>query len=71
MGNILTHKSKLIGGIGNNNYEKQYCQGNRVYDPNGIACTLTANGGGYGRHCGLILVEKNAQRILHNEISTN
>ena len=33
---------KLIGGIGEINFGKQYRQGNRVYDGNGIAMALTA-----------------------------
>lgn len=41
----------LVGGIGENNFGKQYRQGNRVYDANHIAMCLTAqpvgNAGGY------------------------
>lgn len=44
-------KPKLIGGVGEINFGKQYRQGNRVYDSNEIAMCLTAqpigNSGGY------------------------
>lgn len=33
-------------------------QGNRVYDPNGLSVTLSANGGGRGAKTGLYLVDK-------------
>ena len=33
---------KLVGGIGEMNFGKQYRQGNRVYDSNSIAMCLTA-----------------------------
>lgn len=40
-----------IGGIGKKNYGKQYRQGNRIYDSEGIAMALTSsslgNAGGY------------------------
>lgn len=42
---------KLVGGIGEKNFGKQYRQGNRVYDSDEIAMTLNAqpvgNAGGY------------------------
>ena len=42
---------KLVGGIGEINFGKQYRQGNRVYDANEVAMCLTAspigNAGGY------------------------
>lgn len=44
-------KPKLIGGIGEINFGKQYRQGNRVYSSNCIAMALNAqpvgNAGGY------------------------
>lgn len=44
-------KAKLVGGIGEINFGKQYKQGNRVYDANEVAMCLTAsplgNTGGY------------------------
>ena len=36
-------KPKLLGGLGEINYGKQYRQGNRVYDSNEIDMALTAN----------------------------
>lgn len=39
---IVKSKPKLVGGIGKINFGKQYRQGNRVYDSNGIAMCLTA-----------------------------
>lgn len=42
---------KLIGGIGEINFGRQYRQGNRVYDSESVAMALTAqplgNMGGY------------------------
>src|SRR5690625_7949917 len=42
---------KLVGGVGEINFGKQYRQGNRVYDGNNIAMCLNAqpvgNAGGY------------------------
>lgn len=39
---IVKSKPKLVGGIGQINFGKQYRQGNRVYDSNEIAMCLTA-----------------------------
>lgn len=36
-------KPKLLTGFGEINFGKQYRQGNRVYDSEGIAMALTAN----------------------------
>ena len=47
----------LADGIGEINFGKQFRQGNRVYDSNGIACSLTTNGGGIGSYTGLYIVE--------------
>lgn len=41
-----------VGHIGNSN-----SQGNRVYDPEGKSCTLSANGGGLGAKTGLYQVK--------------
>ena len=38
----IAEKPVLIGGIGEKNFGKQYRQGNRVYDSNGIAMCLTS-----------------------------
>ena len=46
-----TNVTKLVGGVGEINFGKQYRQGNRVYDADYIAMALTAqplgNAGGY------------------------
>ena len=51
MENKAEKKPILVGGFGEINFGKQYRQGNRVYDSNGIAMCLTAqplgNTGGY------------------------
>ena len=38
----IAEKPVLVGGIGEKNFGKQYRQGNRVYDSNGIAMCLTS-----------------------------
>ena len=38
----IYEKPVLVGGIGEKNFGKQYRQGNRVYDSNGIAMCLTS-----------------------------
>lgn len=55
----------FVGGIESNKWlddgkslSRNFKQGYRVYDSNGIACSLTVNGGGFGSHTGLYLVEK-------------
>lgn len=49
--NEVKDKPKLVGGIGEINYGKQFRQGNRVYSADHIAMCLTAqplgNIGGY------------------------
>lgn len=48
---VIEPEPKLVGGIGEKNFGKQYRQGNRVYDSNAIAMALNAqpvgNTGGY------------------------
>jgi DNA (cytosine-5)-methyltransferase 1 len=48
---VLEPEPKLVGGIGEKNFGKQYRQGNRVYDSEAIAMALNAqpvgNAGGY------------------------
>ena len=56
MKNKAGEKPILVGGFGEINFGKQYRQGNRVYDSNGIACSLTTNGGGLGSYTGLYTV---------------
>lgn len=51
----------FVGGIGNKwlengkEYSRNYKQGNRIYSPEGIATSLTSNGGGLGGCSGLYL----------------
>ena len=53
-------KPKLIGGIGEKNFGKQYRQGNRVYDSDAIAMCLTASTlGNAGGNSYLYKVENN------------
>lgn len=59
---IESNKLKFVGGINNKDWvgdgkqlSRNYPQGNRVYDPNGIACSQTAQGGGIGSYTGLYL----------------
>lgn len=40
---IIDDKPKLIGGIGETNFGKQYRQGNRIYDSNSIAMALLSS----------------------------
>lgn len=56
-------KLDFVGGIGdkdwvgdNKKLSRNYPQGNRVYNSNGIACSQTSNGGGLGGPTGLYLV---------------
>ena len=37
-------------------------QGNRVLDPNGISCTLTGNGGGWGAKTGLYFIDQSTTK---------
>ena len=60
---LETNTLNFIGGIGdkdivgdNKKLSRNYPQGNRVYDTNGIACSQTSNGGGIGGKTGLYLV---------------
>ena len=55
----------FVGGIESNKWlddgkslSRNFKQGYRVYDSNGIACSLTTNGGGIGSYTGLYIVEK-------------
>ena len=38
-------------------------QGGRVYDPNGLSCTITASGGGLGTRTGLYLIDNKIRRL--------
>ena len=53
-------KPKLVGGIGEINFGKQYRQGNRVYDSKTIAMAITSQPlGNLGGYSYLYLVEVN------------
>lgn len=61
---ILIDKLNFVGGIGEKDWagdgkklSRNYPQGNRVYDENGIACSQTSNGGGLGGPTGLYLTD--------------
>ena len=64
---IISNDLKFIGGIDtskkwiDNDAElsRNYSQGNRVYDSEGIACSQTAQGGGIGSYTGLYLENLN------------
>lgn len=54
----VTRIPKLIGGMGEINFGKQYRQGNRVYDSNHVAMALMAQPiGNLGGYSYLYLVE--------------
>lgn len=51
---------KLVGGVGEINFGKQFRQGNRVYDADYIAMALTAQPlGNMGGYSCLYLINKN------------
>ncbi|WP_435528559.1 DNA (cytosine-5-)-methyltransferase [Halalkalibacter oceani] len=65
------NKLNFVGGIGEKDWvgdgkglSRNYPQGNRVYDSNGIAASQTANGGGLGGKTGLYLENNFAIRKL-------
>lgn len=70
---IIDNELKFIGGIGGKRledgkaYSRNYTQGNRVYDSNGICATLTALGGGIGGNTGLYQVNKD-EEVASNDI---
>jgi len=56
----------FVGGIESNKWldngkdlSRNYKQGYRVYDSDGIACALTTQGGGLGGYSGLYLIKNN------------
>lgn len=52
-------KPKLVGGIGEKNFGKQYRQGNRIYDASQIAmCVLAQPVGNTGGYSYLYLIKK-------------
>ena len=61
---IIIDTLDFVGGIGNKDWvgdnkklSRNYPQGNRVYNSEGIACSQTSNGGGLGGPTGLYLVD--------------
>lgn len=55
-------KPRLMGGIGEINFGKQYRQGNRVYDASKIAmCVLAQPVGNAGGYSYLYLIKRNNQ----------
>ena len=63
---------KFVGGIGEKDWvgdgkglSRNYPQGNRVYDAEGVACSQTANGGGIGSNTGLYLTNKDDELIKY------
>lgn len=61
LGGIDTGKKWLEDG---KTYSRNFKQGNRVYSPEGIACSQTANGGGLGGATGLYAVYDPYNRTL-------
>lgn len=58
----------FVGGIGekdlvgdDKNLSRNFPQGNRVYDSNGLACSQTSNGGGLGGPTGLYIVGEDVE----------
>lgn len=61
-------KPKLIGGIGEKNFGKQYRQGNGIYDAQKIAmCVLAQPVGNTGGYSYLYLVKKKHNQEKKNE----
>jgi DNA (cytosine-5)-methyltransferase 1 len=57
---IIEEKPILVGGVGEINFGKQYRQGNRIYDSNGIAMCLTSQPvGNAGGNSYLYKIEEN------------
>lgn len=59
-------KPKLMGGIGEINFGKQYRQRNRIYDAAAIAmCVLAQPVGNTGGYSYLYLIKRNSQEKKH------
>lgn len=72
---LESNELQFIGGIGNKdwvgdgkNNSRNYPQGNRVYNANGIACSQTAQGGGVGSYSGLYLENTNRMIVEGNTV---
>ena len=64
----------FVGGIGdkdwvgdNKKLSRNYPQGNRVYNSEGIACSQTSNGGGLGGPTGLYLIDYRIRKLTPRE----
>lgn len=65
-----TNNLKFVGGVSDKDWagdgkqlSRNYPQGNRVYDSNGIACSQTAQGGDIGSYTGLYLTEYRIRKL--------
>lgn len=65
-----TNNLKFMGGLGEKDWAKDgkklsrnYPQGERVYDSEGIACSQTSNGGGIGGPTGLYLIKYKIRKL--------
>lgn len=61
---------KFVGGLGSKDrvgdgkeFSRNYPQGNRVYDSEGIACSQTAQGGGIGSFTGLYVTDYRIRKL--------
>ena len=61
IGNIIEPQLEQVGNIDTKGHNSLW---GRVYDPNGIAANLNANGGGLGAKTGLYRIDNNAQRTM-------
>ena len=58
-------KPKLMGGIGEINFGKQYRQGNRIYDAAIAICVESQPVGNTGGYSYLNLIKRNSQEKKH------
>lgn len=65
---------KFVGGLGSKDwvgdgkeFSRNYPQGNRVYDSEGIACSQTAQGGGIGSFTGLYVTDYRIRKLTPKE----
>lgn len=69
---MKTSKPKLLAGFGDKNFGKQYRQGNRIYDSEGVGMCLNAspvgNTGGYSY---LYVVKSDNKDRMNKEIMEN
>jgi len=67
---IDENKLKFVGGLGEKDWardgkklSRNYPQGERVYDSEGIACSQTSQGGGTGSYTGLYLIDYRIRKL--------